>query len=106
MPVITVQMLDGRTVAQKKALIAELAEAAKRALGVPDEAIRVLLNEMPPEHYGLAVAPWRRCGRPVRARPKTGDPLYRQRRTASVTSLPRCRAYCRRRACPLETILS
>ena len=53
MPVITVQMLDGRTVAQKKALIAELAEAAKRALGVPDEAIRVLLNEMPPEHYGV-----------------------------------------------------
>ena len=53
MPVITVHMLNGRTAAQKGALIAELADAAKRTLGVPDEAIRVLLTEIPPEHWGV-----------------------------------------------------
>ena len=46
-------MLSGRTVAQKAALIAELADAARRTLGVPDDAIRVLLTEMPPEHWGV-----------------------------------------------------
>lgn len=53
MPVITVQILTGRTAAQKNALIAELGEATKRTLGVPEEAIRVLLTEMPPEHWGV-----------------------------------------------------
>ena len=53
MPVINVQILTGRTIAQKKALIAELGEATKRTLGVPDEAIRVLLTEFPPEHWGV-----------------------------------------------------
>ncbi len=53
MPVITVHMLAGRTAAQKSALIGELADATQRTLGVPDEAIRVLLIEMPPEHWGV-----------------------------------------------------
>ena len=53
MPVITVQMLSGRTAAQKSALIAELADVAKRMLDVPDEAIRVLLTEMSAENWGI-----------------------------------------------------
>jgi 4-oxalocrotonate tautomerase len=45
--------LSGRTSAQKSALISELAGAAKRALGVPDEAIRIVLAEIPPENWGV-----------------------------------------------------
>ena len=53
MPVITVHMLEGRTAAQKATLIADLADTAKRTLDVPDDPIRVLLIEMPPEHWGV-----------------------------------------------------
>lgn len=53
MPLINVQMLAGRTPEQKRALILELAEATKRALGVPDEALRIILTDVPPEHWGV-----------------------------------------------------
>ena len=53
MPLINVQMLSGRTPAQKSAFIKELAEAAIRTLGVPEEAIRVVLTEVEPEHWGV-----------------------------------------------------
>jgi 4-oxalocrotonate tautomerase len=53
MPIITVNLLTGRNQAQKSALIRELAEAAVRALGVPAPSVRVILNEVPPEHWGI-----------------------------------------------------
>lgn len=53
MPLINVQMLAGRTADQKRALIQELAEAAKRVLGVPDEALRIILTDVPPENWGV-----------------------------------------------------
>jgi len=53
MPIINIQMLSGRTAAQKSALIVELSEATQRALGVPEEAIRVLVTEVPAENWGV-----------------------------------------------------
>ena len=53
MPIINVQMLSGRTTAQKDALIRELAEAAIRTLGVPEQSIRILLSEVDPHHWGI-----------------------------------------------------
>ena len=53
MPVINVQMLAGRTADQKAMLIRELAETTKKVLGVPDEALRIILTEVPPEHWGV-----------------------------------------------------
>lgn len=53
MPVINVQMLAGRTPEQKSDLIRELAEATVRALGVPEQSIRVLLTEIDPAHWGV-----------------------------------------------------
>lgn len=53
MPIINVQMLPGRTPAQKTALIRELAEGTVRALGVPEETIRILLAEIEPAHWGV-----------------------------------------------------
>jgi 4-oxalocrotonate tautomerase len=52
-PVINVQLLSGRTSEQKAALIRELAEGAIRALGVPEQSIRVLLTEVEPAHWGV-----------------------------------------------------
>jgi 4-oxalocrotonate tautomerase len=53
MPIITVNLLTGRDAAKKRALIREIAAAAVRALDVPPASVRVILNEVPPEHWGI-----------------------------------------------------
>ncbi|QEH77246.1 4-oxalocrotonate tautomerase [Sphingomonas sp. C8-2] len=53
MPIIIVNLLTGRDQAKKSALIRELADAAVRALDVPLASVRVVLNEVPPEHWGI-----------------------------------------------------
>ena len=53
MPIITVNLLTGRDQAKKSALIREVADAAVRTLGVPLASVRVILNEVPPEHWGI-----------------------------------------------------
>lgn len=53
MPVITANILNGRTNDQKRALIKSLTEAAVQALGVQPGQVRVIINEVPPEHWGV-----------------------------------------------------
>lgn len=53
MPVIAVSLIEGRTDEQLEALIAGLTEAAVAALGAPAASVRVLLNEIPPSHWGV-----------------------------------------------------
>lgn len=53
MPIISVQLIKGRTSEQKVALIKELAEAAVRALGAPEQSVRVILTEIDAEHWGI-----------------------------------------------------
>ncbi len=52
MPVITVQMLRGRTPAQKSSFIKQVAEVAMRTLDVPEHAITIVLQEAHPEDWG------------------------------------------------------
>jgi 4-oxalocrotonate tautomerase len=53
MPIITINLLTGRDQARKSALIREIADAAVRTLDVPLASVRVILNEVPPEHWGI-----------------------------------------------------
>ncbi len=53
MPIITANILMGRTVDQKRALISELTEAAVRTLGVQHGQVRVIIREVAPEHWGV-----------------------------------------------------
>jgi 4-oxalocrotonate tautomerase len=53
MPMINIQMLSGRTPAQKRALIAGVAEVAMQTLDVPADAIRIILAEVAPEHWAM-----------------------------------------------------
>lgn len=53
MPIIQVHMMEGRSDAQKEAVIAEITEAMVRAVGAPRESVRVLINEMPKQHFGI-----------------------------------------------------
>lgn len=53
MPIIHVALLEGRSAKKKAALMRALTDAAERTLEVPRESIRVLLHEVPAEHWSV-----------------------------------------------------
>lgn len=55
MPLITVQILEGRSEAQKRRLMQGLARAAMEALDVSEQSVRVILTEVPPLHWGVGL---------------------------------------------------
>jgi len=54
MPIISVVIAEGRTVEKKRKLIRALTAAAVEAFEVRPEQVRVLLNELPLDHYAVA----------------------------------------------------
>ncbi|MDY3706730.1 2-hydroxymuconate tautomerase [Vagococcus lutrae] len=54
MPIVTVQMLEGRTVEQKQALIKEVTQTVVKTTGAKQEAVTVVIEEMKKENYGVA----------------------------------------------------
>jgi len=53
MPIVDISLLEGRDAKKKARLIREVTDAVERALGVPRESVRVLLREVPAEHWGV-----------------------------------------------------
>ena len=53
MPIAEVQSLEGRTVEQKRKLIAEMTRAISESVDVKPEQVRVIIHEMPKEHFGI-----------------------------------------------------
>ena len=47
MPLVNVQMAEGRSPAQKKALMAAITEAMHEHIGAPRESVRVWIGEFP-----------------------------------------------------------
>lgn len=54
MPIAQLFILEGRTTKQKNNLIREVTEAMSRSIDAPIERIRVIITEMPKEHFGIA----------------------------------------------------
>lgn len=54
MPLIQINLLEGRTPEQKEQLIAEVTNTVANVLAAPVESIRVLIHEMKAEHWGIA----------------------------------------------------
>ncbi|MCL6626232.1 2-hydroxymuconate tautomerase [Alicyclobacillus shizuokensis] len=57
MPLIQLHIVEGRSEAVKRQLITEVTEAVHRALGSPRESIRVLLHELPKQHWAVGGKP-------------------------------------------------
>lgn len=53
MPIINIQMLEGRTSQQKENLIKEVTEAVVRTTGAKKEAVTIVISDMKKEDYGL-----------------------------------------------------
>lgn len=58
MPLIQVTMVEGRTIAQKHALIRNLSQAMAESLDVPLERIRVALYEISADEWGIGGQPF------------------------------------------------
>jgi 4-oxalocrotonate tautomerase len=54
MPVINVTLIEGRTVEAKVKLIKAITNAVVESINAPKEAVRVIINEVPPWHFGAA----------------------------------------------------
>ena len=54
MPRITVQMFEGRTVEQKRQLIAGVTDVVVRTCGADPDHVTVVIDEMKRENYGHA----------------------------------------------------
>lgn len=54
MPVITVQMLQGRSTDQKRAIAEALTDALVRSAGVKPESVTVVLQELPRDGWATA----------------------------------------------------
>lgn len=55
MPIITAKIVAGRTPEQKKAFMQALARAAMDSISAPEHSIRVVLEEVPPENWGVGL---------------------------------------------------
>lgn len=53
MPIVRIELLEGRSTEQKKALIRQVSEAVTSSLGVRAEQVRVLLYELPADHWAI-----------------------------------------------------
>jgi 4-oxalocrotonate tautomerase len=51
MPIVEATVAAGRSPEQLRALMSELHSAVERSLGAPAQSIRVIVREVPPEHW-------------------------------------------------------
>ena len=54
MPIIHVYLIEGRTVDQKRNLVAGVTDAVVKSLGVKQEDVRIILQDMARHDYGVA----------------------------------------------------
>ncbi len=53
MPLIQATIIAGRTLEQKNAFFEKVTAVAVETLGVKPEQVRVVINEVPPEHWAI-----------------------------------------------------
>ena len=63
MPIAVLHIIEGRSDEMKECLIAEVSEAIARSLETPIESVRVLIKEVPKQHFGIAGVSARKLGR-------------------------------------------
>ena len=53
MPISQIYLMEARTVEQKRKLIEKITDAMNESIGAPRESVRVIITEMPKEHFGI-----------------------------------------------------
>jgi 4-oxalocrotonate tautomerase len=57
MPFVEVTLIAGRTPEKKRELMKRLTDAVEETIDAPRESIRVVLREVPPEHWAVGGVP-------------------------------------------------
>jgi len=63
MPIAQINIIEGRTDEQKEKLIDEVTQAIHRAIDAPVANVRVIINEMPKQHFGIGGESVKKMGR-------------------------------------------
>lgn len=63
MPIAQLHILEGRSDEQKEMLIEEVTTAIMRALDAPQQSVRVIITEMPKQHFGIGGQSAKKLGR-------------------------------------------
>jgi len=57
MPIAVIHILEGREKTKKELLIKKVSKSICESLEVPEERVRVIINEMKSENFGIAGLP-------------------------------------------------
>ncbi|WP_123039637.1 4-oxalocrotonate tautomerase [Cohnella candidum] len=57
MPIINIQLMEGRPPEKIKSLIVKVTDAVAEELNSPKDRIRVLVSEVPKTHWGIGGVP-------------------------------------------------
>lgn len=63
MPIATINIIEGRSDEVKEKLIEMVTDAMEKSLNAPRETIRIIINEMPKQHFGIAGKSIKKLGR-------------------------------------------
>jgi len=53
MPIVTINIIEGRSDEKKEKLIEKVSLVIAESLDAPLESVRVIINEMPKQHFGI-----------------------------------------------------
>ncbi|GAB4115706.1 MAG: 4-oxalocrotonate tautomerase [Candidatus Caldatribacteriota bacterium] len=54
MPILQIEIIKGRTLEQKRAMVKKVTEAITETLNCPPEAVRIIIREMDKENFARA----------------------------------------------------
>ncbi|KJS45493.1 MAG: hypothetical protein VR70_00445 [Rhodospirillaceae bacterium BRH_c57] len=57
MPIVEITLLEGRSPQKKVALMRKVTDAVVEAIDAPRDSVRVILREIPPEHFAAGGEP-------------------------------------------------
>ncbi len=63
MPIAQINIIEGRSDEQKEKLIAKVTQAIHEAIDAPESNVRVIINEMPKQHFGIGGQSVKKMGR-------------------------------------------
>ena len=53
MPIVSINIIEGRSDEQKERMIDAVSDALASSLDAPKESVRIMINEMPKQHFGI-----------------------------------------------------
>ena len=53
MPVVTIDLWEGRTVEQKRKLVKGVTDAVVKSVECPEHAVHIIINDHPKENWGI-----------------------------------------------------